>query len=332
MTVAPPSHAIQIDRYGPPEVMEWRAVDLPPLGADEVRLRTLVAAVNRADLEIRSGHWPVQRDDPFPYTPGLEVVGEVEAVGPAVTSVRPGERAITMMQRLGGIHGERPGGYAEHVTVAADVLATLPADVDPQVLAALGLVAVTAAEGLRRLALGPGARVVVQGASGGVGSAAVAMASARGAEVIAVLPRAGKERYVRELGASTIVRLDGGGLVKALGARSVDAVLETLGARTFTESVAVLRRGGRLCLVGALTGEALTLSAWDLLHELELTGWSSENLTGRQLRDHVGGIVEQVRRGRLRPPATRVFPLPSAAAAHRCMERGELVGRALLVP
>ena len=332
MTVARPSRAIQIDRYGPPEVMEWRVVDLPPLGADEVRLRTLVAAVNRADLEIRSGRWPVQRDNPFPYTPGLEVVGEVEAVGPAVTSVRPGERVITMMQRLGGIHGQRSGGYAEHVTVAADVLATLPADVDPRVLAALGLVAVTAAEGLRRLALVPGARVVIQGASGGVGSAAVAMASARGAEVIAVLPRAGKERYVRELGASAVVRLDKGELVEAVRPGTVDAVLETLGTRTFADSVTVLRRGGRLCLVGALTGEVLTMSAWDLLQELELTGWSSENLTGRQLRDHVAELVEQVRSGRLRPPATHEFPLPAAAEAHRRLERGELAGRALLVP
>ena len=159
-----------------------------------------------------------------------------------------------MMQHLGGIWGERPGGYGEFVVVAADTLATIPPDVDLEQVAALGLVAVTASAGLQRLALEPGARVVVHGASGGVGSAAVTIAAAAGAEVVAVLPRAGKDGYVRSLGAAEVVRLDEHSLLDALGARSVDAVLETTGERTFADSVAVLRRGGRLCLVGALTG------------------------------------------------------------------------------
>jgi len=197
-------------------------------------------------------------------------------------------------------------------------------------MAALGLVAVTAAEGLARLDLQPGARVVVHGASGGVGSAAVALASARGAEVIAVLPRAGKDDYVRSLGAAQVVRLDAGGLLEALGPRSVDAVLETTGERTFADSTAVLRRGGRLCLVGALTGAELSLSAWDLLQELELTGWSSENLTGDALREHVAQIAELVRGGLLALPEIHRFALAEAARAHAAIERGELAGRALL--
>jgi len=325
-------HAIEIDRYGGPEELRWREVEREPPGDGEIRIRTLFAAVNRADLEIRSGRWPVQQSEPFPYTPGLEVVGQVDAVGSAVDTVRSGDRVITMMQRLGGIHGERPGGYGEYVTVAADTVATLPPDVDAEHVAALGLVAVTAAEGLRRLELRPGARVVIHGASGGVGSVAVAMAGARGAQVIAVLPRTGKDDYVRELGASTVVHLDEGGVVAALGNRSVDAVLETTGARTFADSVAVLRRGGRLCLVGALTGDQLALSAWDLIQELQLTGWSSENLTGPVLREHIAQIVEHVRSGRLQPPAIHRFDMPDAAAAHAQLERGELSGRALLVP
>lgn len=323
-------HAIEIDRYGGPQELVWRAVRRPPLAAGEVRIRTLYAAVNRADVEIRRGEWPIVHADPFPYTPGLEVVGIVDAVGGGVTSVVPGDRAITMMQRLGGIWGERPGGYAEFVVVDAGAVATFAGDLDAEQIAALGLVAVTAAEGLARLELMPGARVVVHGASGGVGSAAVALASARGAEVIAVLPRAGKADYVRSLGAAQVVVLDDGGLLDALGPRSVDAVLETTGARTFADSAAVLRRGGRLCLVGALTGAELRLSAWDLIQELELTGWSSENLTGDGLRAHVAQIAALVRDGRLAAPAITRFALPDAAQAHRRLERGALRGRALL--
>ena len=324
--------AIEIDRYGGPEELVWREVSRPPLRDDEVRVRTAFAAVNRADVEIRRGEWPVMQDEPFPYTPGLEVVGEVESVGAAVGTVAPGDRVITMMQHLGGIWGERPGGYGEFVVVAADTLATLPPDADLEQIAALGLVAVTASAGLARLALQPGARVVVHGASGGVGSAAVTIAAAAGAEVVAVLPRAGKDDYVRSLGATEVVPLDEHSLLDALGARSIDAVLETTGERTFADSVAVLRRGGRLCLVGALTGADLTLSAWDLIQELSLTGWSSENLDGPSLRTAIAEIADHARDGRLRAPAIERFAMADAAAAHRAMESGELRGRALLVP
>ena len=325
-------HAIEIDRHGGPEELHWRAVRRAPPAADEVRIRTLYAAVNRADIEIRRGAWPIVRPDPFPYTPGLEVVGIVDAVGQGVCGIAVGDRAITMMQRLGGIWGERPGGYGEYVVVRAGAVATFSPDADAEQVAALGLAAVTAAEGLARLDLRDGARVVVHGASGGVGSAAVALASARGAEVLAVLPRPGKDEYVRRLGASKVVHLDAGSMTDALGARSVDAVLETTGARTFADSAAVLRRGGRLCLVGALTGPELTLSAWDLMQELELTGWSSENLTGDALRAHIAQIAELVRDGGLRAPAIERVAMADAAEAHRRMAAGELRGRALLVP
>jgi NADPH2:quinone reductase len=323
-------HAIEIDRYGGPEELVWRAVQRPPPDEDEVRIRTLYAAVNRADIEIRRGAWPIVRDDPFPYTPGVEVVGVVDDVGARVTGIWPGAPVITMMQHLGGIWGERPGGYGEFVTVRADTVAPFAPDVDAEQMAALGLVAVTAAEGLARLDLRPGARVVVHGASGGVGSAAIALATARGAEVVAVLPRAGKDDYVSGLGAARVVHLDEQGLLDALGPRSVDAVLETTGQRTFADSTAVLRRGGRLCLVGALTGPDLSLSAWDLLQELQLTGWSSENLTGDALREHVAQIAELVRGGLIAAPAIHRFALADAAAAHRQIEAGALGGRALL--
>ena len=145
-----------------------------------------------------------------------------------------------------------------------------------------------------------------------------------------MLPRAGKEDYVRGLGAAHVVALDEESLLEALGPRSVDAVLETTGARTFADSAAVLRRGGRLCLVGALTGGELTLSAWDLMPELAITGWSSENLTGDALRTHVAQIAELVLGDLLPAPAIHRFALADAAEAHARIEAGELMGRALL--
>src|SRR5215510_13533844 len=156
--------AVVMRAVGGPEVLRVEPIDPPALAPDEIRIRTIAAAVNHSDLEVRSGAWPIYRPDPFPYVPGLEVVGEVVELGTAVTTVRRGDRAITMMQGLGGVRSERPGGYQELVAVAADAVAILPPDVDPRVAAALGLAAVTAHQGLAPLA---GARIAVTGAAGG---------------------------------------------------------------------------------------------------------------------------------------------------------------------
>ena len=302
-------HAIEIDRYGGPEELVWREVQRPPPAPEEIRIRTLYAAVNRADLEIRRGEWPIVRDDPFPYTPGLEVVGVVDSVGDRVTGVWPGAHVITMMQHLGGIWGERPGGYGEFVVVPADTVATFAPEIDAEQMAALGLVAVTAAEGLARLDLraGRARRRARRERRRRLGRCRAGRRARLRGDRRPAARRQGD--YVRALGAARVVCLDESGLLDALGARSVDAVLETTGRRTFADSTAVLRRGGRLCLVGALTGAELELSAWDLIQELVLTGWSSENLTADALREHVALIAELVRGGRLPLPAIHRFAL-----------------------
>jgi NADPH:quinone reductase len=323
---------VVMERYGGPEVLGWRRLKLPSLRPAEVRLRTIASAVNRADLEIRSGSWPVQKEHPFPYVPGLETLGTVVEVGEGVSTLQRGDRVITMMQRLGGIHGERFGGYGESVTVPAASCARLPHEVEPHAVAALGLAAVTALEGLRRLELRAGDRVAVHGAAGGVGSAAVALAARGGADVLAVVSRPEQVSYARSFGAAEVLVVGESTLVDGVGPRTLDAVLETLGARTFRDSVAALRRGGRLCLVGALTGPDLELVAWDLMQDLHLTGYSSENLTGDDLRRDVGDLADALLAGDLRPPEHQVLPLPAAAEAHRRFETGAVRGRILLVP
>lgn len=94
------AHAVVMRNYGAPEVLTYAAVPVSALGPDEVRIRTSVAAINHTDLEIRAGNWPVLKADPFPYVPGVEVVGDVAEVGGAVRDVREGDRVITMMQGL----------------------------------------------------------------------------------------------------------------------------------------------------------------------------------------------------------------------------------------
>ena len=139
------------------------------------------------------------------------------------------------------MRSERAGGYAEHVTVGADAVAALAADVDPLAVAALGLAAVTAYEGLRRTGPVAGRRVVVTGAAGGVGSAGIALARALdAAEVIGVVRRGETADYVRTIGAHRVVVTGETRVADALGPRSVDRVLDTVGGAVFGDCVAVL--------------------------------------------------------------------------------------------
>jgi NADPH2:quinone reductase len=237
--------------------------------------------------------------------PGLEVVGEVIAVGDGVTDLAIGDRAWTAMQGFGGVRAERDGGYAEHATVAAGVLAPLPADIDPVAFAAIGLAGVTALEGLRRVGPRDGKTLVVTGATGGVGAIAIEIGRALGANVVAL----GRDS-------------------PAPPASSADGVLDCVAGPLFPALVAALRPGGRYCIVGAVAGGDVALDVWSLLDGRALTGYSTESLDGDALR----AATRELLALRLPPPPTTVFPLAEAARAHARLESRSLRGRVVLVP
>ena len=250
--------AIQMRRYGPPEVLRPERIELVPLAPDEVRIKTFAAAVNYTDLRIRAGDWPVRREQPFPYVPGVEVVGEIVEVGKGAPSELLGARAITMMQGLGGVRAERDGGYAQYVSVACGAIATLPDDADMGQMAALGLAGVTAFLGLAKLGPLQGRRILITGAAGGVGSAAIGIARAQGAQVTALIGRPEQREYVTALGASAVL-LAGRGESPQLPPASFDAVLYVVGGVLFASLVGALADGGTYSMVGAV-GEARSAS------------------------------------------------------------------------
>lgn len=326
------SRAIVMRGYGGPDVLRQETVAVPEPAAGEVRIRVIAAPVNHSDLEVRAGNWPIRRDEPFPYVPGIEAVGEVVAAG-ADAGVGVGATVVTMMQGLGGVRAERPGGYAEHVTVAADAVAAIPADVDPLAVAAVGLAGVTAYEGLSRAGPLAGMSVAVTGASGGVGSAAVALACALGAaEVVALVSRPERAEYVRGLGADRIVVTSRDDLAAALPRRSVDRVLDTVGGPLFGACANALRSGGGLCSVGSVGGAGVAFDVNALQLPATLTGYSSESLDGPGLRDAMTTICTLLAVDELALPEITQLPLEGAATAHTLLEEHGVQGRVLLIP
>jgi NADPH2:quinone reductase len=326
------ARAVLIRQYGPPGVLSYEEVKLPTLAPDEVRIKTGLAAVNHTDVEIRAGKWPVRKPDPFPYIPGVEVVGTIDAVGESVRDLHPGDPVITMMQGLGGVRALRDGGYAEYTTVSSESVALIPVGVDHQAMAALGLAAVTAYEGLRRIGSLSGMRIVVTGAAGGVGSVATAIAHAQHATVVGVVSKPHQIDYVRSLGADEVV-VTGAPAGKSLWpAQSLDGVLDTVGGDLFNSCVAGLKAGGTLSLVGAVGGALVRFDAYELIRPVVLTGYSSETLDGEALRAAIKVLGELILQGAIKSPLVRTLALANAAQAHALLEQRGLSGRILLVP
>ena len=321
------TRAIVMRSFGDPDVLRVEELPLPPLGPTELRIRMIAAAVNHSDLEVRTGAWKIRRAEPFPYVPGLEVLGEISEVGAQVRAELLGKRAITMMQGLGGVRAERAGGYQHDVTVGVDSIAIVPSEVDPLAAASLGLAAVTAHQGLARLGPLDQRTLVVTGASGGVGSAACALGVAAGARVIAIVRSAAHAEYLQALGVSRILTS-----AAELAPASVDAALDSVAGPLFAPVVAALTDGGRYCMLGAMGGDQAAFSAWELLRGISLTGYSSETLDGAALRAACSDLFPRVMRGELAAPAYETMPLSAAAEAHRRIEARGVKGRILLVP
>ena len=305
--------------FGGPEVLAPEELPVAALAPTDVRIRAIASAVNHSDLEVRAGAWKIRKADPLPYVPGLEVVGEIVEVGRRVSELRVGDRVITMMQGLGGVRAVRHGGYQELVTVDADACAVVPPELDPIAVAALGLAAVTAHEALA----GMRGTIAVIGATGGVGSAACALAAARGHRVIAVARAPAAGDYLRRLGVAEVVA-DPSRLA------NVDGIVDAVCGPGFEAAIAALAPHGRYCMVGAMGGDRVAFSAWELLRGVTITGYSSEDLDGAALRTACSDIFILVEQGRLKAPEVTTFPLARAADAHRLLEAGGVRGRVLL--
>jgi NADPH2:quinone reductase len=296
--------AIVIAKPGGPEVLELREVPTPAPSRGEVRVRIRATAVNRADLLQRLGVYPAPPGAP-PDIPGLEIAGEVDAIGDEVTELAVGDRVFGL---VGG------GGYAEQVTAHARTLARMPEGMSFTDAAAVPEAFVTAWDAMvDQASLSPGETVLVNAVGSGVGTAAVQIARAIGARTLGTARTADKLERARPLGLDEgILTLDG----------------------KFSDE-ACLAHKGRIVVVGAMAGATVDLNLAILMHKRgEIRGTMLRSrpleekiLAARAFERHV---VPLFARGALRPIVDRVLPLARAGEAHTVMQSNETFGKVVL--
>ena len=324
--------AIRITRPGGPEVLRLEEVPDPEPGPDEVLVDVRAAALNRADLLQRQGHYPAPPGAPADI-PGLEMAGVVASVGGRVRGVSPGDRVMAL---LGG------GGYAERVVVPAGMVLPVPSSLSFAEAAAIPEVFYTAYDALfRQAGLSMGESVLVHAAGGGVGTAALQLARAGGAARIFGTASSAKLTGIERQGLPLDVPIDYRAasfeevVRERTEGRGVDVILDMVGGDYLGPDLRSLAELGRVVLVGLLRGRSAEADLGLILRRrLRVLGTvlrarsAAEKLTlTAEVRDRLLPLFEQ---GRLRPVVDRTFPLEEAEMAHRSMDADENLGKIVL--
>src|SRR5438552_10859432 len=233
--------AVQVHHYGGPEQLKLEEKPRPQPQTGEVLVRVYAAGVNPIDWKIRQGLMKESRPVTFPYTPGIEVAGLVEDIGPTETTFEIGQAVFGQIAE---------GAYAEFLTVPVEALALKPKTLNFVEAATVPVGATTAWRALfDNGRLTSGQRVLIQGAAGGVGLFAVQLAKWKGAQVICTASTANLD-FVRSLGADTVVDYTTTPVESVV--QDVDLVLDGVGGETLLSSLATIRHGGTLISLAGL--------------------------------------------------------------------------------
>ena len=317
--------AIVQDRYGSPDVLEFSEVDQPVPADNEVLVRVLASSVNAAD-------WHVMRGDPYlarlmapkvfgfngprSRTPGRDFAGRVEAVGKDVTRFQPGDEVY-------GEIGDAGGAFAEYAVVPDELVESKPANLTFEQAAAVPLAGSTALVGIRDVGrVRTGHQVLVNGASGGVGTFAVQIAKAFGAEVTAVCSTRNVE-LLRSIGADHVIDYTQQDFTR--GAQRYDVVLDLVGNRSLPDLRRVLTPDGTLLLSGGGTSNGVSLvGPMGLIIRGQLMGRFVRHrlvvLTLEPSRELLAALRELIESGKVTPVIDRTYPLSEVPDAIRYVE------------
>lgn len=341
MSVPTTMFGVQLTGHGGPEMLAWSdSIPVPRPGKGEALVKVLAAGVNPTDINTRVG-WYARNEDAegggwggalhFPRIQGGDLCGRVVALGEGVEGLEIGARVICPVNQaeptpdnpMGfvAIGSEYDGAFAEYCGVPArhlyDVTASPLSDAE---IGAMPCAYGTAHNLLTRSGVASGDRVLITGASGGVGYAAVQLALLRGAKVTAQCSAA-KSAHVRATGAAVIDRETG------LEAASFDVVIDIVGGPRWMERLDTLCPGGRYATSGAIAGPVVEADLRTIyLHDLTIFGCS------HQSGDTFAGLADIINSGALRPLVSKTYPLRDIAAAQKDLQSGKYPGKLVLIP
>ena len=324
---------VVISRPGGPEVLQVISEELGPPQGDEAQVRVLASGVAFGDVFKRRGLTGVVSPK-MPFTPGYDLVGVVESLGPACSRVKSGDRVAAFVMN---------GANTERANVSDKLLVPIPTDVDPVEAACLILNYVTAEQMLRRVAgIQPGQRVLVHGAAGGVGTALLQLGKLEGLELYGTASKP-KHDLVKELGAIPIDyrNEDFVERVLALTGDGVDLVLDPIGGSHLGLSRRALRRGGKLVAYGASSAVQGGFSRIAssllrvLLYKLMPDG-RSYRFYGirdqRTIQEDLKRLLDLLAQNKLRPVIGARLALSEAVKAHQMLEAAAVTGKIVFVP
>lgn len=317
--------AIRVHEFGGPEQLKLENAPDPSPGAGQVGVRLHAAGVNPVDTYIRSGIHAVR--PPLPYTPGSDGAGEVEAVGAGVIGIARGDRVYVAATPASGT-------YAERIVCSAAQVHPLPDNVTFAQGAALGVPYATAYRALfQRARARAGETVLVHGATGGVGIAAVELAHAHGLRVIGTGGTEEGRAAARDHGADVV--LDHreaeytAGIMKATGGRGVDVIVEMLANVNLDRDLGLLAKGGRVVVVGSRG--RIEINPRDAMNrDATILGMMLFNAADADVVEIHAALLAGLRNGTLRPIVRLEVPLAEAARAHDLVMQSGALGKIVL--
>lgn len=324
--------ALRVEKFGQPADCVLAELDPPSPGAGEVAIAVRAMGVNFPDLLVIGGRYQFLPDRPF--TPGKEAAGVITALGPDVTGLAVGDRVSTQLEY---------GAFAEAIVAPAAQTYAIPQAMPFTTAAALGLTYQTAHFALlERGRFRPGETVLVTGASGGVGLAAVQLAKALGGSVLAGISNPEKAEAVLAAGADAIIDLGAEDLradlkrqvLAASGDRGADVVIENVGGAVFEASLRALAWSGRLVVVGFAGGEIPSARAnYILVKNITVTGlhWSDyRDRTPEKVAGVMAELYELWQAGKIDPHVMASYPLERFAEALDDIRHRRVVGKVVL--
>jgi len=318
--------AIRVNEFGGPEVLKLEEVNEPKPALGQILVKIKAAGVNPVETYIRSGGYA--RKPNLPYTPGGDGAGLVEAVGEGVSQLKPGNRVY--------LSGSLTGTYAEKALCMENQVHHLPDAVGFSQGAALGVPYATACYGLFYLAKGkPGETVLIHGASGGVGIAAIQLAKTIGMIVVGTAGSEKGRKLVAEQGANLVLDHSAQGYLDELktftGGRGVDVVIEMLANVNLPADLEALAPKGRVVVIGS-RGPVVINPREIMSRNAQVMGMVLFNASEPELRSVHAMLGAGLANKTLRPVIGKEFPLKSAPEAHESVMRPGAYGKIVLVP